>query len=102
MDLKHGQNQPDASEQVQTVARNARIGLVLFAVYLLLFSAFVLTIAFAPAVMERKPLFGINLAILSGFGLILTAFVLALLYGWLCRTGPHRTGPHDDQTGGQR
>jgi uncharacterized membrane protein (DUF485 family) len=64
--------------------RNARIGLVLFAVYLLLYGGFVLLNAFAPQAMEATPVAGINLAILYGFGLIIAALVLALLYGWLC------------------
>ncbi|MEZ6064544.1 MAG: DUF485 domain-containing protein [Planctomycetaceae bacterium] len=66
-------------------SRNARIGLVLFTVYLLFYGGFVLLNAFSPATMESTPLFGINLAILYGFLLIVVAFVLALLYGVLCR-----------------
>jgi len=65
--------------------RNARIGLVLFAVYVVLYGGFVLLNAFAPETMERLPFAGVNLAIWYGFGLIVAALVLALLYGWLCR-----------------
>ena len=68
--------------------RNARIGLVLFVVYLLLYGGFVLLNAFAADVMERTPLAGVNLAILYGFGLIIAALVLALLYGFLCQEEP--------------
>jgi uncharacterized membrane protein (DUF485 family) len=73
--------------------RNARIGLVLFAVYLTLYTAFVLLNAFRPDVMEETAA-GVNLAVLSGFGLIAGAFVIALAYGWLCR------GEREDETGG--
>ncbi|MBC8353437.1 MAG: DUF485 domain-containing protein [Planctomycetes bacterium] len=65
--------------------RNARIGLVLFAVYLLLYGGFVFLNAFAADVMETTPIAGVNLAILYGFGLIIAALVLALLYGFLCK-----------------
>ena len=41
--------------------------------------------AFAPEMMESLPIAGINLAILYGFGLIVLALVLALLYGALCK-----------------
>jgi uncharacterized membrane protein (DUF485 family) len=68
------------------VSRNARLGLVLFAVYLLLYGGFMLLTAFAPDAMGSTPLPGVTLAILYGFGLILAAFVLALLYGALCRS----------------
>lgn len=72
-------------DNAATAARNARYGLWLFAVYLLLYGGFVGINAFAPQWMEIRPLAGINLAILYGMGLIVAAFVLALLYGWLCR-----------------
>jgi len=81
----HGPNVPAEPERAETVSRNTRYGLALFATYLALYGAFVLVNAFAPGVMERMPFGGVNLAILSGFGLIGAAFLLALVYGWLCR-----------------
>ena len=65
--------------------RNARVGIVLFLIYLALYGGFVLLAAFAPRVMERTPIAGVNFAIWYGFGLIAAAILLALLYGWLCR-----------------
>ena len=82
----HGTKLPDRSETPATAARNTRYGLALFAVYVVLYGAFVLVNAFAPEVMERTPVAGVNLAILSGFGLIGAAFLLAMVYGWLCRS----------------
>jgi len=64
---------------------NSRLGIVLFIVYLLLYGGFVLLNAFAPETMEVTPISGVNLAILYGFGLIIAAFVLALVYGLLCK-----------------
>ena len=64
---------------------NARVGLVLFVIYLILYGGFVFLNAFAAETMEATPLAGVNLAILYGFGLILAALVLALFYGWICR-----------------
>ena len=65
-------------------SRNSRIGMALFAVYLLLYGGFVLLNTFSPTTMEATPIAGINVAVLYGFGLIIVAFVLALLYGLLC------------------
>ena len=65
--------------------RNSRIALTLFSVYLLMYVGFVLLNTFSPEIMERTPWAGVNVAILYGFGLIVGAFVLALLYGMLCR-----------------
>lgn len=61
--------------------QRSRLGLSLFTIYLLLYGGFVLINAFWPQAMEIKPFAGVNLAILYGFGLILAAFLLALIYG---------------------
>ncbi|MEX0727326.1 MAG: DUF485 domain-containing protein [Planctomycetaceae bacterium] len=66
--------------------RNARIGIVMFVIYTAFFAGFVFLNAFYPKLMEITPLGGINLAILYGMALILAAFVMALVYGYLCRT----------------
>ncbi len=58
--------------------------MILFLLYLLLYGGFVLLNTFSPTTMEATPIEGINVAILYGFGLIVSAFVLALLYGFLC------------------
>ncbi len=67
-------------------AHNARIGFILFAVYSLFYGSFVLLNAFTPDMMEIRPVAGINLAILYGFGLIIVALVLSLVYGMMCQT----------------
>lgn len=65
-------------------SKNARLGLKLFFVYLFLYGGFVLINTFSAETMEMTPIAGINLAILYGFGLIVAALVLALIYGALC------------------
>ena len=69
----------------ETVSRNARVGLVLFAVYLVLYGGFMVLNAFYPHQMARAPFGGVNLAVLYGLALIVGAFVLALLYMFLVR-----------------
>lgn len=76
--------------------RNERIGFTLFGIYLLLYGGFVFLSAFAPETMERTPITGVNLAILYGFGLIIAAFVMALLYGVLCGKNDSGTGEGDE------
>ncbi|MCI0333369.1 MAG: DUF485 domain-containing protein [Planctomycetes bacterium] len=95
--------------------RNSRIGLMLFAIYLVLYGGFVLLAAFSPQTMEATPLAGVNLAIWYGFGLIVAAILLALVYGWACRAserGPSAADgarhnfapktPHDHRRDGAR
>jgi uncharacterized membrane protein (DUF485 family) len=72
---------------------NARLGLILFGVYLVLYGGFVLLNAFSPQTMESTPVAGVNLAILYGFGLIIGAIFLALLYGFLCREESEASRP---------
>lgn len=72
-------------DNAATAERNARLGLVLFAVYLALYVGFVLLCAFWPDVLDKTPLAGLNVAILYGMGLIVAALILALVYSWLCR-----------------
>ncbi len=67
-----------------TAARNARYGLVLFALYFAFYAVFVGLNAFLPSAMSVN-VGGINLAIVYGMGLIAAALVLALVYCWLCR-----------------
>lgn len=57
----------------------------LFALYLALYLGFMLLTAFALPVMASAPFGGVNLAVLYGFGLIVAALILALLYWWLRR-----------------
>ena len=67
---------------------HTRLGLLLFLIYLALYTGFVLINAFAADQMETIVLAGLNLAIVYGFGLIVCALVLALFYGLLCRREP--------------
>jgi uncharacterized membrane protein (DUF485 family) len=80
----HGPVHPQEVEDEVQVARRARLGLWLFAIYCVAYGAFMLVNAFAPKVMETT-FGGVNLAIWSGFGLIGGALLLALVYARLCR-----------------
>lgn len=64
---------------------NARVGLILFALYLLAYGTYVFINALRPALMDVVVFSGLNLAVISGFALIGGAFLLAILYAWLCR-----------------
>lgn len=59
--------------------------MILFIVYCLVYERFVFINALMPDAMDIQPIEGINLAIVYGFALIVGAFVLAIVYGMLCR-----------------
>ena len=69
-----------------TIARNARVGLWLFAVYVILYAGFMVLSAFYPERMRQPAIGGVNLAVAYGFGLIVGAFLLALVYMFLVRS----------------
>lgn len=71
---------------------NTRLGLILFAIYLALYLGFVLINAFAAGLMETTVLAGLNLAIVYGFGLIVAALVMAVVYGMMCQDDEPATG----------
>ena len=74
------------------VARNARLGIVLFVVYVLVYAGFVALAAFAPSVMAKE-IAGVNVAIVYGLALIVLALLLAIVYMILCRdNGTDETG----------
>ena len=75
--------------------RNSRVGLTLFSLYLLLYGGFVLLNAFSPETMEQTPLAGINLAIWYGFGLIVAALLMSLLYGLILGNHNSEQSPAD-------
>ncbi len=82
--LDHGPSTHQETESAATSARNSRYGLRLFLLYLAAYATFVLLNACWPSVMETVVFRGINLAVIYGLTLILLAFTLALLYGYLC------------------
>ena len=77
---------PPAEVRDPAVERyNARLGLILFAVYLAAYGAYVLINAFEPGMMDKLVGGGVNLAVASGMSLIVGAIVLALVYAVLAR-----------------
>ncbi len=81
--MSNPEDHPD--NDPETVSRNARNGLRLFAVYVVMYVGFMLLNAFAHERMQQPVLAGVNLAIVYGMGLIMAALLLALVYMWLCK-----------------
>jgi uncharacterized membrane protein (DUF485 family) len=82
-DLPHDEH-PDLT------ALNARSGLILFAIYSAIYAVFVGLSAFWPQAMGQPTPLGPNVAIVYGFALIVGAFVLAVIYMFLCQRNAKR------------
>jgi uncharacterized membrane protein (DUF485 family) len=61
------------------------VGVVLFLIYLTIYAIFVALSAFRGDLMKKAVFAGVNLAVVYGFGLIILAFAMALLYLVLCK-----------------
>ena len=76
--------QANEDENPETISRNSKHGLLLFAVYLIFYAGFMGLNAFKPEVMAQVLPGGINIALWYGMGLIVVALLLALVYMYLC------------------
>jgi len=65
-------------------AYKSRIGVWMFLFYAIIYVGFVALNLIRPVLMEKTVLIGMNLAVVYGFGLIVLALVLALIYNHLC------------------
>ena len=69
---------------------NARAGLVLFFIYLAFYAGFMGLATFVPQAMGRPAVMGVNVAITYGMGLIVGAFVVAVVYMAVCGRNARR------------
>ena len=74
-----------AVEHHSTISYNARLGLILFVIYLAIYGVFVGLCAFKYTSMAEPWLGGVNVAVWYGFVLIVGAFVMAVIYLAMCR-----------------
>jgi len=61
-----------------------RLGAWMFLIYAVVYGGFVAINVIKPVLMETLVVFGLNLAVVYGFGLIIFALVLALIYNHKC------------------
>ena len=61
-----------------------RLGLLMFFLYSLVYAGFVVVNIANPVLMEKIVFIGLNLAVVYGFGLIVIALIMALIYNTMC------------------
>lgn len=62
----------------------ARLGMWLFLFYCVVYGGFVALNTVSPTTMEAPGILGLNLAVTYGFGLIVLAIVMGLIYNAIC------------------
>lgn len=65
-------------------AYKTRLGFVLFIVYALIYAGFVAISLYDVTILEQIVFRGLNLAVVYGFGLIIFALLIALMYSGFC------------------
>ena len=75
---------PQEPGEDRAASYKARNGLILFGVYSLIYLGFVLINTLSPTLMAKEIVGGVNLAVFYGFGLILLAIVIGLVYNIMC------------------
>jgi uncharacterized membrane protein (DUF485 family) len=78
----------------------ARLGVWMFIAYSLFYGGFVVINLVSPQMMEATVLFGLNLAVVYGFALIVVALIQALLYDAACRAKEKSMASDGDKEGG--
>jgi len=71
-------------EADNAAAKKAKLGVILFFVYLIIYSGFVVIGLYDPDLMGVHVLGKQNLAIVYGFGLIVLAIVMGFIYNAVC------------------
>ncbi len=60
------------------------LGVKMFIAYALIYAGFIFINLFSPLSMEKEIMMGLNLAVVYGFGLIIIALILAVIYNQAC------------------
>ena len=82
-------------------AYKTRLGVWMFLLYGVVYAGFLAINLISPQSMAaRTPVFGLNLATVYGFGLIVFALLEALVYNWLCTSRENRLRREDDGDAG--
>ena len=68
----------------KSIAYKTKLGLWLFLFYVLVYIGFIAINVASPKTMATIVFAGQNLAVVYGFGLIVLAFVMGLIYDYLC------------------
>ena len=72
------------TKEDNAIPYKTRLGVIMFVLYALVYAGFVIINITNPKLMEVIIIFGLNLAVVYGFGLIILSLILALIYNVLC------------------
>ena len=92
-------HKPASSQGTDPVSLyKTRLGVIMFIFYALVYGGFVAVNICAPKAMENTVILGQNLAVTYGFGLIILALVMALIYNQFCSRKEKELHPADTES----
>ena len=71
-------------EKDNAIGKKSKMGIRMFLLYFVIYAGFVAINTLKPKLMGKIIFMGLNLAVLYGFGLIIFAIILGLIYNKLC------------------
>lgn len=71
-------------EKDESIAAKTKLGLILFAFYSAIYAGFVIINTLTPKTMGTRIFLGLNLAVVYGFGLIILAIIMGVIYNRIC------------------
>lgn len=77
--------------------RKSKLGVKLFIIYALVYAGFVFIGVSKPEIMGIRIFFGLNLAIVYGFGLIVLAIIMGFLYNAACTRLENKLNIEEDK-----
>jgi uncharacterized membrane protein (DUF485 family) len=79
-------HEPAAIDDVKdyAIAFKTKMGLIMFGIYSVIYASFVAINLLKPTYMAKIVFMGLNLAVVYGFGLIVSALIMALIYNHAC------------------
>ncbi|MCD4652373.1 DUF485 domain-containing protein [bacterium] len=80
----------------------SKLGLKLFLFYFAIYSGFVAINVFSPKTMELEMFWGVNLAVIFGFSLIITAIIMGIIYNYICTNWENKMNKADDKKGSKQ
>ena len=88
---------PDIGDDAAS-AFKTRLGLILFMIYGLVYVGFVAINTVNPKAMGQIVFSGLNLAVVYGFGLIILAIVMGLIYNAICTRAEDRMNQAEERS----
>ncbi|MCP5052685.1 MAG: DUF485 domain-containing protein [bacterium] len=80
----------------ETTDIKTKLGLILFGIYALIYTGFIVINTLSPQTMGVRIFAGLNLAVVYGFGLIILAIVMGVIYNHICTKHERNSIKHQE------